>query len=103
MLVDIIACILNGLGHRLTLPLALQSWSLMYTAFFRRNSMPLFDPRRDGWWLQRYYKTRFPVLYPLAPPTRSRRLRRLVPKPVKRMVRRTSALRLHATSAAHVR
>ena len=31
------------------------------TAFFRRNSAPLFNPVADGWWLQNYNRKRFPV------------------------------------------
>jgi hypothetical protein len=31
------------------------------TAFFKRTSAPTFDPFLDGWWLQVYNKTRFPV------------------------------------------
>jgi len=31
------------------------------TAFFRRNSAPLFNPLADGWWLQNYNKRRFPL------------------------------------------
>jgi hypothetical protein len=31
------------------------------TAFFRRNSAPLFDPHGDGWWRQKYNEKRFPV------------------------------------------
>jgi hypothetical protein len=31
------------------------------TAFFRRNSTPLFNPLSDGWWLQSYNKRRFPM------------------------------------------
>jgi hypothetical protein len=31
------------------------------TAFFRRNSSPLFDPYGDGWWLQGYNKNRAPL------------------------------------------
>jgi len=30
------------------------------TAFFRRNSSPLFDPTGDGWWSQRYNQKRYP-------------------------------------------
>jgi len=31
------------------------------TAFFRRNSAPLFNPLGDGWWWQSYNRKRFPV------------------------------------------
>ncbi len=31
------------------------------TAFFRRNSTPLFDPEGDGWLTQNYNTSRFPV------------------------------------------
>jgi len=31
------------------------------TAFFRRNSAPLFNPLADGWWLQNYNRKRYPV------------------------------------------
>jgi hypothetical protein len=31
------------------------------TAFFRRNSVPLFNPTGDGWWLQNYNRSRFPI------------------------------------------
>ena len=31
------------------------------TALFRRNSSPAFHPLGDGWWLQNYNKSRFPV------------------------------------------
>jgi hypothetical protein len=31
------------------------------TAFFRRNSTPIFHPQGDGWWLQNYNKSRFPL------------------------------------------
>lgn len=31
------------------------------TAFFRRTSAELFNPFGDGWWLQPYNKTRFPM------------------------------------------
>ncbi len=31
------------------------------TAFFRRNSSPVFHPLGDGWWLQNYNRNRFPV------------------------------------------
>lgn len=31
------------------------------TAFFRRNSTPLFNPQGDGWVYQNYNKSRFPV------------------------------------------
>jgi hypothetical protein len=32
-----------------------------HTAFFRRNSTPLFDPFGDGWWMQNYNRNRFPI------------------------------------------
>ncbi len=31
------------------------------TAYFRRNSTPIFHPQGDGWWLQNYNRARFPV------------------------------------------
>jgi len=31
------------------------------TAFFRRNSAPVFDPLDDRWWSQNYNKRRFPI------------------------------------------
>jgi len=31
------------------------------TAFFRGNSVPLFDPLGDGWWWQTYNRKRFPI------------------------------------------
>lgn len=31
------------------------------TAFFRRNGAPTFDATGDGWWLQNYNRTRFPI------------------------------------------
>jgi predicted O-methyltransferase YrrM len=31
------------------------------TAFFRRTAAPLFDPYGDGWWLQQFNTSRFPV------------------------------------------
>jgi hypothetical protein len=31
------------------------------TAFFRRNSAPLFDSLGEGWWWQKYNEKRFPV------------------------------------------
>lgn len=66
------------------------------TAFFRRNSASMFDPLRDGWWLQGYNTARFPLRYPPAPSTWSGALRRHIPEPLKRIVRWTRRLRHRA-------
>lgn len=64
------------------------------TAFFQRTSAPTFDPFHDGWWLQKYNKSRFPVRYDPAPrPPVSERssgtgLKRYIPRPVKEQVKR---------------
>lgn len=64
------------------------------TAFFRRTGAPTFDPYHDGWWLQKYNKSRFPVQHNAAPrPHAPRRssgtgLKRYIPRPVKEQVKR---------------
>lgn len=64
------------------------------TAFFRRTSAPTFDPFHDGWWLQKYNKSRFPVRddpkpQPLEPHAQSGMgLKRYVPRPVKEQLKR---------------
>jgi hypothetical protein len=62
------------------------------TAFFRRNSTPLFDPLQDGWWLQRYNKVRFPVQYPPIEPTWLQKAGRLLPPPARSAARRVRGL-----------
>lgn len=62
------------------------------TAFLRRNHTPLFHPLQDGWWLQAYNKTRFPIGPAPARPTFSQTLRRWVPRPVKKLVRKIQGL-----------
>lgn len=32
-----------------------------YTAFFTRTDSPLFDPYGDGWWMQQFNKSRYPI------------------------------------------
>jgi Methyltransferase domain len=66
------------------------------TAFFRRNATELFDPFGDGWWRQNFNRKRFSWPQEL-PASRAGRiirrlvpasLRRQVPKPIRRVVRR---------------
>lgn len=67
------------------------------TAFFVRTAAPVFDPEKDGWWLQAYNAKRNPIydrsidLRP-SPVNQFRRyvsgrVRRYVPTPVKRLAR----------------
>lgn len=62
------------------------------TAFFRRNRAPLFNPLQDGWWLQRYNKTRFPVQFPWIEPTWLQKVGRLLPAPARSAARRVRAI-----------
>ncbi len=71
--------------------------SVHTTAFFRRNATELFDPFGDGWWLQNFNRKRFSWSQELPTTTWAgeiiRRLvpaslRRQVPKPIRRVVRR---------------
>jgi hypothetical protein len=62
------------------------------TAFFRRNSTPLFDPLQDGWWLQRYNKVRFPVQYPPIEPTWIQKAGQLLPPGARPWAKRLLAL-----------
>jgi hypothetical protein len=56
------------------------------TAFFKRTSAPLFNPYADGWKGQRYNRTRFPINHSGVP--KYRRLRRLLPKTLRKYVKR---------------
>ena len=58
------------------------------TAFLRRNRAPLFHPLQDGWWLQKFNNSRFPLNLTPAEPAFTQALRRWTPRPVKRLARK---------------
>ena len=60
------------------------------TAFFKRTAEHSLDPFGDGWWLQEYNKKRFPIRDGAMGYTMYRRLKDLVPKPVKALVKRAA-------------
>jgi hypothetical protein len=53
------------------------------TAFFARTSASLFDPTADGWWLQNYNRTRYPVRDKTIPLSLVDKLKRVIPAPLR--------------------
>lgn len=58
------------------------------TAIFARTKAPCFEPWGDGWWLQNYNRSRYPVSHPTIPITRLEALKRRVPAPIKGAIKR---------------
>ncbi|HEV7670404.1 MAG TPA: class I SAM-dependent methyltransferase [Thermoanaerobaculia bacterium] len=53
------------------------------TALFARTKAPCFEPCGDGWWLQNYNRSRYPITDPAIPLSPLEALKRRVPAPVK--------------------
>jgi hypothetical protein len=58
------------------------------TAFLRRTHAPTFAPDGDGWWSQRYNKSRFPVVIPEMNLGVAGTLKSLIPLEAKRVIKR---------------
>ncbi len=58
------------------------------TAIFSRTKQALFEPLGDGWWLQGYNRKRYPIVDPEIPVSATDALKRRVPAPVKKAIRR---------------
>lgn len=55
-----------------------------YTAFFTRTDSPLFDPFGDGWWMQQFNKSRYPIESRYS--KISRMVKSMLPQPLKNKI-----------------
>ncbi len=64
------------------------------TAFFERTRAPLFDPLADGWWLQKYNRSRHPIRdEAIRVSTLNRLQRAIIPIPVRRALKKLLQMR----------